>query len=83
MNIKEAYKRGISRVTKTAWSDGTYLKINLVDDGYGPWVHLYDRPTQEACGFEIPQSILSWKVKDNDFTTYEGPLDRGDEARRG
>lgn len=77
MNLKEAAKQGVSRLSKQDWAQDTYLRINPVEGGYGPWARLFDRQTQEDCGFDTPQAILIWNFDgEADFIPYTGIIDK-------
>ncbi len=72
-------KHGISRVRRPMWAyETSYLKIDLRPDGMrGPWLHLFDRGTQEAIDEPTPQTFIAEDTTD-DYVAYEGPLDRED-----
>jgi hypothetical protein len=80
MTLAEAARHGIRRVRLAKWAYPTaYLKQDLFGEDRGPWVHLYERATQETIGESTPQTFLVMLVDDEDgFTPYDGPLDPAD-----
>ncbi len=80
MTLNEAAQRGISRLRQKQWaSPHAYLKLDLLPDGYGPWVHLYDRRVQQVIDAPTPQTILRLDLEDMaGWDAYDGPVDQDD-----
>lgn len=87
MTIKEATSQGIARIRLPQWENpDAYLRIDLIDIdgtwGHGPWLHLFDRPSQEIIEAPTPQTLLYVLLYSdtNDFEKYSGPIDEADTA---
>jgi len=58
ISINEAVHNGLSRLRKPIWVNREdYLQLDLIDDGLGPWVHLYSS-LNRLIGEPNPQDIL-------------------------
>lgn len=79
------------RLRETAWANPqAYARFSVVRtyDGsrtLGPWMHLFDRLTQEVIGVPTPQVHLlvldpdmTARVLEEDHDVYTGPLDPAD-----
>lgn len=79
MTLNEAAIAVICRLRKSNWANPkTYVKIDLFDDGLmGPWLHLYDRETQQLLGSLTPQTVLADDMTD-DYEEYKGHIDEED-----
>ena len=79
------------RVRRPQWANPeAYYRVSLLrsHDGsvqLGPWLHLFDRKTQEAISVETPQAMLILGKIDSFhksvFDLYTGPLDPADDPR--
>ena len=78
MNLQQAVVKGIVRLRRPEWAAGVYVKIDLCDDSMGPWVHLYDRCSQQAIGTKTPEDVIWLSCNEDDYEEYEGELDRED-----
>ncbi len=80
MTISDAAALGISRIRRSMWADKkSYAKIDLTDNGtHGPWLHLFDRRTQEILDEPTPQNVICVGDKTNDYVEYVGELDLAD-----
>lgn len=76
MTIREALERRIPRVRKPIWkSDQCYLRLPLLEDGWGPWAELYDDIVQPLIEVEPGQKLLVLQVLDDDgYVVYDGPI---------
>ena len=81
MTLNEAAKGGINRVRRPMWANpNAYARIDLVSGGMGPWLHLYDRDSQEVIGATTPQRFMLLNDTLNDYEEYQGEIDRTDAA---
>ena len=82
MKLEEAAAAGIARVRLPQWANpDAYLKLDLMADGkMGPWLHLYDRRSQEVIDEPTPQNVIgAWQTRgDDDFEEYKGPIDQAE-----
>ena len=88
LTIAQAAERGISRLRDPKWANpNAYLKIDIVEqDGrkfHGPWVHLYDRLTQELSGLPTPHTVSMLMLSGEPGVAYDGPLDEVDRTLSG
>lgn len=75
MKLTEAAVKGICRVRLPQWADAdTYLKIDLIDGGIGPWGHLYSPHTQKAIHAPTPQDLLIIGDTDDEYEEYKGEI---------
>jgi len=83
MTMTEAIAKGIARFREPQWTEGSYMRADLFEDGtHGPWLNLFDRRTQEVCEFPTPQPILLYSVnKYAEVEEYKGELDKDDSIR--
>lgn len=81
MTLNEAAKNGINRVRRSMWANPkAYARIDLVSGGMGPWLHLYDRSSQEVIGEPTPQTVLNIGDASDDYEEYKGEIDPADTA---
>jgi hypothetical protein len=77
------------RIRDSRWANPhAYARLRVVQMGHGPralgpWVHLFDRPTQEAIGEPTPQAVLITATSlpaffAEEVIEYTGPLDPKD-----
>jgi hypothetical protein len=78
---------GIERLRKPIWRDPMeHVKIDIIDGGLGPWMHLFS-PFNQECNGRDPVDILwltqiDWADPDVEgMAIYEGPLPESDEYR--
>ncbi|MGI9485458.1 MAG: hypothetical protein ACR2RF_06160 [Geminicoccaceae bacterium] len=82
ISINEAAAQGIERIRQPNWSNpNDYLKIDIVEDKPGPWLHLYSPINEPICKQKNPQDIL-WILEGGaeqadakEFVRYEGKID--------
>jgi len=77
MTLNEAVKQGISRAFDPSWVlKDAYLKIDLFEEGHGPWIHLYSASDQRILGQPTPQTLLFSSVDWNEdgWEKYEGEI---------
>ena len=67
MNIKEALKKRIPRVRCEGWNKKAYIKLPLLESGYGPWAILFDEVCQRSGERLLITQIISCEV-----VTYKG-----------
>lgn len=81
MTLNDAVQQGISRVFDPSWAPkDAYLKIDLVENGHGPWIHLYSVSEQNIIGQPTPQTLLFSSVDWNEdgWEKYEGEISEND-----
>jgi hypothetical protein len=75
-------RAGHERIRKTVWANANaYLRIHIVNKGFGPWGYLYDRTSQEGIGEPTPQTMTLFQPgteEDPGWEPYAGPRDSED-----
>ena len=72
MTLAECAQKGIDKIRKAHWANPkTYVKIDIIDDGFGPWGHLYDLPIQtDVLRVESPQNFIIAGDNANDWVEF-------------
>ena len=83
ISIAEAAKQGIARLRKPIWANPLdHLKIDIIEDMPGPWLHLYC-PFNKECNGRDPVDVLGigsdYDAKE--FEPYVGPLPDSEEYK--
>lgn len=80
MTLDQLTAAGIARFLRPVWADpAAYARIDLTPGGFrGPWMHLYDRRTQEAIGEPTPQHMPCVGDATDDYEPYHGEPDPAD-----
>lgn len=81
ISINEAAEQGITRLRKPIWANKMdHVKIDIVDNKAGPWLHLCCPANTEANGRD-PVDILGlgYDYGIKEFEPYEGPVFGSDE----
>lgn len=83
LSINQAAKRGITRLREPRWADPMdHIKIDLIGDCPGPWIHLYCPINKEINGRD-PVDVLDVGLDytAEEFEEYSGPLPDSDEYK--
>lgn len=78
MTIREALEKRIPRLRQQQWANPkAYLRLPLLEKGYGPWAELYDRDSQLRLGLPVgSQKIPIFETLACDgFEEYTGEPD--------
>lgn len=85
ISLNEAASRGIDRIRIPTWANKMdHLKIDIIDNKPGPWLHLFC-PFNKACNGRDPVDTL-WilgKINPDEYCyeIYQGPLPDSNEYR--
>lgn len=77
MTAQEALDNRIPRIRKPVWANpNAYMRLPLMEKGYGPWAELYDDRSQEMMEIRPgSQLVLVLNLGDDkDWEVYSGPI---------
>lgn len=83
ISIKEAAAQGITRLRLPKWANPMdHLKIDIIGEQLGPWLHLY-APFNKECNGRDPFQFLSFNydIASRDWLPYAGPLPDSEEYK--
>jgi hypothetical protein len=84
ISIEDAAAIGIQRVRKPIWADPLdHVKIDIIDDKPGPWLHLWC-PFNKECNGRDPVDAFAyqWNLSMPEFELYDGPLPGSEEYQK-
>lgn len=83
ISIQQAAKQGIERIRRPSWADPMdHLKIDIINDRPGPWLHLYG-PSNNEINRRDPVDMLGlyYDLNLEEFVPYTGPLPDSEEYK--